>query len=108
MKALINGLSVWITSVFQTAARKGLLILILTGGCLGGGVAVIHLFSELETQRNDLRLEMKAEIAGIRNEYRIELSATREELSACNKAREELAAQVLLLSTEFAIFKNKK
>lgn len=101
MKALINGLSVWITSVFQTAARKGLLILILTGGCLGGVVAVIHLFSEMEIQRKDFKAEMKAELAEVRNEYRTELAA-------CNQAREKLATEVLRLSTEVAAMKRNR
>lgn len=101
MDAFVEGVSAWITSVFQTAAKKGLLILILVGACIGEAFGIVHLLREADTARKEFKLEMKEELAEVRNEYRTELAA-------CNKAREELSTRVAALSAEVAVLKNRK
>ena len=101
MDAFVKGVSAWITSVFQTAAKKGLLILLLVGACIGETFAIVHLLREADASRHEFKIELKAELSDVRNEYRTELAA-------CNKAREELSIRVAALSAEVAVLKNRK
>lgn len=96
MEALDKGVAAWITSVLQTAAKKGLLILLLLGACVGETVAIVHLLREADEHRKEFKLEMKQEIADVRNDYRTELAA-------CNEARKELADRVADLTVKVAV-----
>lgn len=100
MDAFVKGLAAWLTSFFQTAAKKGLAILTLAGLCIGLGVAVVYLLKYADAQRREFKTEMKEELADVRNEYRTELAA-------CNKAREDLSERVTALSAEVAVLRRK-
>lgn len=100
MDALVKGVSTWVTSFFQTAAKRGLTIFTLAGLCVGLGIAVVYLLKYADAQRREFKTEMKEELADVRNEYRTELAA-------CNKAREDLSERVTALSAEVAVLRRK-
>jgi len=100
MRALVKGVSDWITAVFQTAAKKGLLILFLSGLSIGGGLEIIHLLAQAERMRGEFKLEIKAELAQARNEYREEITQLKHRLSVCEDERVNLKIRVATLEAK--------
>ena len=97
MQALITGAAEWIKAVFQTAAKKGLVILLLTGLSVGGGITIIHLLREAEQMRREFKLEIKQEIADVRNEYRKQIADLNLRIEACEDERIKLKIRVAVL-----------
>ena len=97
MQALVQGGAAIIAAFVRLAVKSGFAIVLLvltSGGLLWYGL-------NIDAQRAKDKVEFRAELAEVRNEYR-------SELSACNKAREELADEVKRLSVEVAVLKTRK
>ena len=100
MKALVNGLAIWISSFLKTAARNGLAILFLAGTSIGWLCAVIYLLNYAEQMRREFKVEMKQEIADARNEYRTEIAALNLRIEACEDERLKLKVRVAQLESK--------
>lgn len=105
MQALQAGLAEWIKSFFQIAAKKGLAIFVLAGATIGLSAAVVYLFRINNDLRDNFRIEIKAQIAEVRNEYRTEISDLKTRLSVCEEERVQFQIRVATLET---IVKSKR
>lgn len=94
MKALIEGAALLIGSIANTAAKKGLAIMLL----LGGNVALAW-FNFAADARHSREVDaLKGEFRGVQTE-----------LKQCNEARAALAVKFAQLETRFELFvKSKK
>lgn len=97
MQALVTGAAEWIKAVFQTAAKKGLVILVLSGFSIGGVIAIIHLLAQAEQMRREFKMEIKQEIADVRNEYRKQIADLNLRIEACEDERIKLKVRVAQL-----------
>ena len=93
MKALIDGASVLIGSMFNTAARKGLAIMLLVGCVLA--LAWFNFATDAKHSREVDTL--KSEVKDVR-----------EELRQCNADRAALAVKFAQLETRFELFTKTK
>lgn len=104
MRALVKGFSDWITAVFQTAARKGLLILFLTGQTIGCIFAIIHLLN----RQDEIRQESKAEIGRVSAEYSQALNIANLDWRACEEKRQALEVQFAALKARVDAIARRK
>lgn len=93
MKALIDGASVLIGSMFNTAARKGLAIMLLVGCVLA--LAWFNFATDAKHSR---------EVDALKSEVK----DVREELRQCNADRAALAVKFAQLETRFELFTKTK
>ena len=93
MKALIEGTAVLIGSIANTAAKKGLAIMLLLGAVVG--MAWVNFSAD---NRHTVEVTaLKSEVKDIRSE-----------LNQCNEARAALAIEVAKLKTRFELFTKSK
>jgi len=93
MKALVDGATVLIGSIFTTAAKKGFAIMLLIG------IAVALAWVNFTADARHV-----AEVATLKTEVK----DIREELKQCNADRALLAVEVAKLKTKFELFAKAK
>jgi len=93
MKALIEGAAVLVGSIVNTAAKKGLAIMLLLG--VIAGLSALMFVADARHS---------GEISTVKNE----LKDVRTELSQCNADRAALAVEVAKLKTRFELFTKTK
>ena len=93
MKAIIDGATILIGSIFTTAAKKGFAIMLLVGVV----VALVWM-------GNNAVKKHAAEVVVLKGEVR----DIREELKQCNADRALLAVEVAKLKTRFELFTKQK
>lgn len=93
MKALVDGATVLIGSIFSTAAKKGFAIMLL----VGIAVALAWVNFNADARHTQEVAALKGEVKDIR-----------EELKQCNADRAMLAVEVAKLKTRFELFTKQK
>ncbi len=96
MKAFFRGLAIFWDSFWKKAANQGMLVMTLLAMIIG----LIFWVDNRNTEISEQRLEFKAEIAVLRNEYRqdiyklsLVIDSMRQGLDDCNTARIRVEAQ---------------
>ena len=92
MKALIDGAAILVGSIANTAAKKGLAIMLL----LAGVVTLAWLVIETDNRRKEDARELTAKI-----------DAVETKLEQCNADRAALAVKVAQLETRIELFTKK-
>lgn len=93
MKALVDGATVLIGSIFSTAAKKGFAIMLLLG------IAAALTWVNFNADARHV-----AEVATLKSEVK----DIRDELKQCNADRAALAVEVAKLKTKFELFAKSK
>lgn len=96
MKAIIDGVAVLVGSVVNTAARKGLAILILLLVVFSLAGCISLLWGKIER----MELEFERKIDRNNREQKLALDLARIDWRNCEEKREELAVEVAVLRKE--------
>lgn len=97
MQALATGTAELIKSLFVTMTKKGALIMLLFSICAGLLFSVIQLLQQADQMRREFKMEIKQEIADVRNEYRKEIADLNLRVEACEDERIKLKVRVAQL-----------
>lgn len=104
MKALIDGAAVIIGSVVNTAARKGLAILVLLLVVFSLAGCISFLWGKMER----MELDFEGKIERNNREWKTALDTARMDWRNCEERREALAVEVAVLRKEVFKLKSKR